>query len=58
MKPTNPALWTKVTNLARASKLGSPAGRWSPRKAAASRREYEKRGGKWKESKPPKSKAR
>jgi hypothetical protein len=54
MKPANPALWEKITKQARASKLGSPAGRWSPRKAAASRREYEKRGGKWKDTKPPK----
>jgi hypothetical protein len=54
MKPTKPELWKKITKQARASSLGSPKGRWSPRKAAASRREYEKQGGKWQESKPPK----
>ena len=55
MKAINSALWKKITKQARASTLGAPAGKWSPRKAAASRREYEKQGGKWQEVKPPKS---
>lgn len=46
-KPSNPALWSSVKKKHRATTLGSPAGRWSPRKAALSRREYQKKGGKW-----------
>ena len=41
MKPTNRKLWEELKRKARASTLGSPKGRWSPRKAAAARREYD-----------------
>ena len=55
MKPTKPELWQQVKKKYRATGEGSPRGRWSRRKAALARLEYQDRGGDWsKSAKPPK----
>lgn len=54
MKAANKALWGAIVKKHRASSEGSKPGRWSPRKAALSRREYEQKGGKWEQVTPPK----
>lgn len=56
--PTKPALWNAIKKKARASSAGSPPGRWSARKSALARREYEKRGGKWEATNQPAPKAK
>jgi hypothetical protein len=56
MKPTNPILWQESKRKARAGKDGGEPGRWSPRKAAIARLEYETAGGKWEKTKAPKPK--
>ena len=53
MKPTKPALWTLVKRKYRATSEGSKPGRWGPRKAALSQREYKRRGGGWKKTSAP-----
>ena len=47
MKPSNPKLWNRVENKARATSESAPAGQWSERKAALARLAYEREGGKW-----------
>lgn len=46
--PTNPALWGFVKKRARASSKGGEPGRWSAQKAVLAQKQYEKRGGGWK----------
>lgn len=50
-QPTDPKLWREVCGEHRAQTVeGSPAGRWSPRKAAMARLEYQRRGAEWKDT--------
>jgi hypothetical protein len=53
MRAVNRALWGTIVKKYRATPEGSKPGRWSARKAALSRREYERRGGTWQNVTPP-----